>query len=83
MINHPNRHRLRRLAPTALFLASIPATAMASRALSGPGGIAARILLALAVIALGARALWWLGVDGRRPDMARIMSDRDARRARR
>ena len=79
MTNHPKRHRLRAVSALTLFLATVAMSA--SDVLPGTVG---RVLLTATVIALGVRALWWVGVDGRRPDMARIMSDRaDARQVRR
>lgn len=79
-----HRGPVRRLAPTALFLASIPTLAYAAQHTTGHAGDVLLVVLVLAVIALGVRALWWLGVDGRRPDIGRIADDRmSARTARR
>jgi len=86
MTHRTTSGRVRRLVPLALFLAAVAVSALASTTdvLPGVSGEVGRVLAVLLVIALGVRALWWLGVDGHRPDMARIMSDRaDARQARR
>ena len=77
MSNTPNRKRRPWLLALALACPVLWAT---GHALPGHAGTAARVLLVSALVVLLARAIWWLAVDGRVPDIAQVMSGRHVRR---
>jgi len=80
MTNHRKR-RCRRAVFLALFVLVLFLALSGAQAIPG---MASRVGMTALVVVLAFRVLWWVGVDGRRPDMARIMSDRaDARQVRR